>query len=222
MAPHSMRSNGRMSSSVDAFLGALDSGLRTIWGHPHASNPSPAQALASSEAPLSAAERKEAGALMRVNHVGEVCAQALYCAQAVTTANPSLKQTLLRAAQEETDHLSWTRDRLDRLGARPSLLNPLWYSGAFALGMIAGRLGDKWSLGFVQETEKQVEAHLDGHLSRLPVGDIASRAVVARMKADEAAHAAWASAAGGLPLPAPAKALMHVAARVMTTVAYHI
>ena len=217
-----MRSNRDMSSSVDACISAVDSALRTIWGSPRASTPSPARAVAGSEARLSAAERKEAGALMRVNHVGEVCAQALYSAQAVTTADLLLKQELLRAAQEETDHLSWTRERLDKLGARPSVLNPLWYSGAFALGMIAGRLGDKWSLGFVQETEKQVETHLDSHLSRLPVGDIASRAVVARMKADEAAHAAWAEEAGALPLPAPAKALMRAAARVMTTVAHRI
>lgn len=159
---------------------------------------------------------------MRVNHVGEVCAQALYSAQALTTSNQTLRQDLLRAAAEETDHLSWTRESLDRLGARPSLLNPLWYGGAFALGVVAGRMGDGWSLGFVEETERQVAAHLDGHLARLPAADAASRLVVARMKTDEAAHAAWAREAGARTLPPPVKVLMRLAARVMTTVAHRI
>lgn len=217
-----MRSNGSMSQSIDALLSAADRALRTIWGNPQATVPSPAASLPATETTLSPAERQEAGALMRVNHVGEVCAQALYAAQAVTTADPVLRGQLLQAAQEETDHLRWTRDRLDRLGARPSLLNPLWYAGAFGLGLVAGRLGDAWSLGFVRETERQVEAHLDGHLSRLPAGDTASRAVVARMKADEAAHADWARQAGGRDLPAPIPSLMRAAARVMTTVAHRI
>ena len=217
-----MRSNVRMSSSLDTFLVALDGALRTIWGNPHASEQSPAHAFKGSEVGLSAQERREAGALKRVNHVGEVCAQALYSAQSATTTNQALKQEMLRAAREETDHLSWTRERLDRLGARPSFLNPLWYGGAFALGVVAGRLGDAWSLGFVQETEKQVEAHLASHLSRLPPADAASRAVVSRMKADEAAHAEWAREAGARALPPPAKALMRVAARVMTTIAHRV
>lgn len=217
-----MRSNGSMSQSIDALLSAADRALRTIWGNPQAATPSPATGMPAMEDMLSPAERQEAGALMRVNHVGEVCAQALYAAQAVTTADPVLRGQLLQAAQEETDHLRWTRDRLDRLGARPSLLNPLWYAGAFGLGLVAGRLGDAWSLGFVRETERQVEAHLDGHMSRLPAGDAASRAVVARMKADEAAHADWARQAGGRDLPVPIPSLMRAAARVMTTIAHRI
>lgn len=168
------------------------------------------------------AERAKAGALMRVNHVGEVCAQALYTAQAAVTRDPVLRQHFAEAAREETDHLAWTRQRLDALGARPSLLNPLWYAGAFGLGLLAGRLGDPLSLGFVAETEKQVEAHLDGHLDRLPPGDTASRAVVEQMKKDEARHAAEAWDAGAQDLPAPVKGLMRLASRVMTTVAYRV
>lgn len=159
---------------------------------------------------------------MRVNHVGEICAQALYIAQAASTHDASLRAHFEKAALEETDHLAWTRQRLDELGAKPSLLNPLWYAGAFGLGLVAGRLGDPLSLGFVAETERQVEAHLDGHLGRLPHGDTASRAVIVQMKADEARHAAEAVDAGAVELPTPLKGLMRVAARVMTTVAYRI
>ena len=160
---------------------------------------------------------------MRVNHVGEVCAQALYTAQAMTTNDPVLRQHLDAAAREETDHLAWTRQRLDELGDRPSLLNPLWYAGAFGIGWLAGRVGgDKLSLGFVVETERQVEAHLAGHMSRLPAGDAASRAIVAQMKEDEANHAREAAAAGGMPLPAPVRGLMRLAAKVMTTTAHRI
>jgi ubiquinone biosynthesis monooxygenase Coq7 len=168
------------------------------------------------------AERREAGALMRVNHVGEVCAQALYTAQAAVTRDPGLRRHFEEAAREETDHLAWTRQRLDELGARPSILNPLWYAGAFGLGLVAGRLGDPLSLGFVAETERQVEAHLDSHLDRLPSGDSASKAVVEQMKLDEARHASQAVDAGAAELPAPAKALMRVASRVMTTLAHRI
>ena len=167
-------------------------------------------------------ERREAGALMRVNHVGEVCAQALYTAQAAVARDPVLRARLLEASHEETDHLAWTRQRLDELGARPSVLNPLWYAGAFGLGLVAGRLGDPLSLGFVAETERQVEAHLESHLGRLPAADSASRAVVEQMKIDEAQHAAQAIDAGAAELPAPAKALMRLASRVMTTVAHRI
>lgn len=159
---------------------------------------------------------------MRVNHVGEVCAQALYTAQAAVTRDSVLRNHFAEAAREETDHLAWTRQRLDALGARPSLLNPLWYAGAFGLGLLAGRLGDSWSLGFVAETEKQVEAHLDSHMSRLPIADTASRAVVEQMKKDEARHAAEAWNAGARELPAPVKGLMRLASRVMTTVAHRI
>ncbi len=159
---------------------------------------------------------------MRVNHVGEVCAQALYTAQALSTSDPVLKKQLEAAAQEETDHLAWTAERLQELGDRPSLLNPLWYAGAFTLGLVAGRLGDRRSLGFVVETERQVERHLQSHLERLPAGDHASRAIVAQMKVDEAAHAQQALTAGAVELPASAKTLMGAAARVMTTTAHFI
>ena len=173
--------------------------------------------------PLSEPEKRVSGALMRVNHVGEVCAQALYTAQAMTTNDPVLRQHLDAAAREETDHLAWTRQRLDELGDRPSLLNPLWYAGAFGIGWLAGRVGgDKLSLGFVVETERQVEAHLASHMNRLPAGDAASRAIVAQMKEDEANHAREAAAAGGTPLPAPVRGLMRLAAKVMTTTAHRI
>jgi ubiquinone biosynthesis monooxygenase Coq7 len=157
-----------------------------------------------------------------VNHVGEVCAQALYTAQALATRNPGLREHFEKAAAEETDHLAWTEERLRELGDRTSLLNPLWYAGAFGIGLLAGRLGDRVSLGFVIETERQVEAHLQGHLERLPAQDHASRAIVAQMKDDEAAHAAGALSAGGIELPAPVKGLMRAAAKVMTTTAHYI
>ena len=159
---------------------------------------------------------------MRVNHVGEVCAQALYTAQAMATRDPTLRKHLEQAAREETDHLAWTLERIEAMGSRPSLLNPLWYAGAFGLGLLAGHFGDKVSLGFVVETERQVEAHLDSHLGRLPPGDHASRAVVAQMKTDEAAHADKALQAGAVPLPGPVRGLMRMAAKVMTTTAHHI
>lgn len=171
---------------------------------------------------MSAEDKQLAGALMRVNHVGEVCAQALYSAQALATRDENLRAHLLEAAREETDHLAWTRDRMQALGARPSVLNPLWFSGAFALGWVAAKVSDRVSLGFVVETEKQVSQHLQGHLQRLPQADRASRAVVARMKEDEERHAAQAQAAGALQLPTVARGLMKVAAKVMTTTAHRI
>lgn len=211
-----------MASSLDMILGAADSALRTLFAPAHATRTQPVPAPNDPSLPLSDAEQREAGALMRVNHVGEVCAQALYTAQAATTRAPALRRQLLEAADEETDHLAWTRQRLDALGTHASWLNPFWYAGAFTLGLVAGRLGDPWSLGFVAETERQVEAHLDGHLDRLPAGDAASRVVVLQMKEDEARHARWATDAGAAELPAPVKALMRLAARVMTTVAHRI
>jgi ubiquinone biosynthesis monooxygenase Coq7 len=160
---------------------------------------------------------------MRVNHVGEVCAQALYTGQALACRDPSLRSQLAEASREETDHLAWTRQRLDELHDRPSLLNPVWYAGAFAIGFAAGKLGgDQVSLGFVVETERQVEAHLQSHMDLLPAGDTASRAIVAQMKADEIAHAQMAQKAGAVELPPAAKALMKMAAKVMTTVAHRI
>lgn len=205
---------------IDPVLTAADAALRTLFARPHATRATPASSQAPGE--LSEAERREAGALMRVNHVGEVCAQALYTAQAAVARDPALRAHFIEAAHEETDHLAWTRQRLDELGARPSILNPLWYAGAFSLGLVAGRLGDPLSLGFVAETERQVEAHLDSHLDRLPSGDSASRAVVEQMKLDEARHASQAVDAGAAELPAPAKALMRAASRVMTTLAHRI
>ena len=168
------------------------------------------------------AQKRLAGALMRVNHVGEVCAQALYTAQAAVTRDPALRNHLLEAAREETDHLAWTQQRLDALGAHRSLLNPLWFAGAFALGLAAAKVSDRASLGFVAETEDQVATHLASHLTRLPAQDAPSRAVVARMKDDEERHAAQARASGALALPAPARAAMRVAAKVMTTTAHYI
>jgi ubiquinone biosynthesis monooxygenase Coq7 len=161
--------------------------------------------------------------LMRVNHVGEVCAQALYAAQALATRNPQLREQFVQASAEETDHLAWTEARLADLGARPSLLNPLWYAGAFAIGFAAGKLGgDGVSLGFVVETEHQVGAHLGEHLERLPAADLASRAVVAQMQADEAQHAADAQKAGAVDLSQPLREAMRLAAKVMTTVAHRV
>jgi ubiquinone biosynthesis monooxygenase Coq7 len=160
---------------------------------------------------------------MRVNHVGEICAQALYTGQALACQNPALRAKLDAACREETDHLSWTAERLEQLNSRPSLLNPVWYAGAFAIGYAAGKLGgDKLSLGFVVETENQVEAHLAEHLSKLPYNDMASRAIVAQMKTDEAAHARMAQKSGALELPEPVKRMMGASAKVMTTVAHHI
>ena len=205
---------------MDTLINATDSALRTLFAKPRASRPCPT--LAGEHTTLSAPDKALAGALMRVNHVGEVCAQALYAAQALTTQDPVLRKQFIEAAQEEGDHLAWTRQRLGELGARPSLLNPLWYAGAFGLGLLAGRLGDKVSLGFVVETERQVEAHLADHMARLPQGDHESRAIVAQMKDDEARHALEAQSAGALELPAPVKALMGAAAKVMTTVAHRI
>jgi len=206
---------------LDLLLCAADSALRTLFAPARASRPCPT--LPGETSTLSAAEKRDAGALMRVNHVGEICAQALYASQALATRNPALRAHFEIAAREETDHLAWTQARLDELGARPSLLNPLWYAGAFGIGLLAGRLGgDRVSLGFVVETERQVEAHLASHMARLPAGDQASRAIVAQMRDDEARHAAEAQAAGGLELPAPIKSLMRAAAKLMTTTAQRI
>jgi 3-demethoxyubiquinol 3-hydroxylase len=205
---------------MDHLLTTFDTALRTLFAAPHA-----AQACPTASAPpieLSAEEKQHSAGLMRVNHVGEVCAQALYTAQAFATKNEALRTHFTRACVEETDHLAWTAQRLHELGSRPSLLNPLWYAGAFGLGLIAGRLGDAVSLGFVEETEMQVGAHLQSHLNTLPEGDYASRAIVAQMHEDEIRHALDAKAAGAMELPQPVKELMRVAAKVMTTVAQRI
>jgi ubiquinone biosynthesis monooxygenase Coq7 len=207
-------------SPLDRLLAVADTALRAMAGNHHAARPAP-QAAAPDGA-LDATQRRLSGALMRVNHVGEVCAQALYSAQALTTSNPALRRQFEQAAREETDHLVWTEQRLRELGSRPSLLNPLWYAGAFGIGLLAGRAGDAVSLGFVVETERQVEQHLESHLDRLPPGDHASRAIVSHMKDDESSHALAAERAGATPLPLPVRWAMRAAARVMTTTAHYV
>jgi 3-demethoxyubiquinol 3-hydroxylase len=211
---------------MDALINVLDTALRTLAANPHAARPVPTAPVTfntqGTADVLPAADRSAAASLMRVNHVGEVCAQALYSAQALATSNPALKKQFAHAAAEETDHLAWTAQRLSDLGGRPSLLNPLWYAGAFGLGLLAGRLGDKVSLAFLVETEQQVEAHLQGHLERLPAADHASRAIVVQMQLDEAQHALAAQQAGAVQLPTPVKTLMRMASDVMTTVAHRI
>lgn len=208
-----------MSNLVDRWLIAAEAGLRTLSGNARATRERPS---APESKPLTDSERRLAGSLMRVNHVGEVCAQALYQAQALTARTQTQRQQMELAAGEERDHLAWAEARLRELDDRPSLLNPLWYAGAFAIGLAAGRAGDRWSLGFVVETERQVEEHLAGHLDRLPANDAASRAIVAHMKADEAHHAQQAQQAGAEPLPLPLRWLMRGAAKVMTTTAHRI
>lgn len=206
--------------NVDWVIREFDVALRSAFGSMPAARSSPGDAFA--EASLEPAQRELSASLMRVNHVGEVCAQALYQAQALSTRNAALREKFRNAAMEERDHLAWTSSRLDELNARPSVLNPLWYAGAFAIGLLAGRLGDKVSLGFVAETEHQVEEHLLGHLERLPEQDQRSRAIVTQMKADEVKHADDALASGGVHLPAPVRGLMRAAAQVMTTTAHHL
>ena len=205
---------------MDAFLVAVDTALRTLSGGSHAARPCPRAQR--EPAQMSDADKSLAGALMRVNHVGEVCAQALYSAQSLATRDDGLRSQFARAAREETDHLAWTQQRMQELGARPSLLNPLWYGGAFAIGLLAGRAGDALSLGFLVETERQVEQHLEGHLERLPEHDTASRVIVDQMRADEARHADDAAAAGAAALPAPVRWAMRAAARVMTFTAHRV
>ena len=206
--------------SLDELLIATDGALRTLSGASHAARPCPTPATPGPA--LDEPQRRLSGALMRVNHVGEVCAQALYNAQALSTRNAGLRRQFEQAGREETDHLAWTQQRLQELGARRSALNPLWYAGAFGLGLLAGRAGDAISLGFVAETERQVEQHLNAHLDRLPAPDSASRAIVQRMKDDEARHASAAEAAGGTRLTWPVRWAMRQAARVMTTTAHYV
>jgi ubiquinone biosynthesis monooxygenase Coq7 len=208
------------STPWDPLLIAADNALRTLAQASHAARALPAATGPGIE--LSEAEKRLSGALMRVNHVGEICAQALYQAQALTSRSPEVREQMATAAREEVDHLAWTEARLRELGDRPSWLNPLWYAGAFTIGLLAGRAGDHVSLGFVVETERQVEQHLAGHLERLPEQDQRSRAIVEQMKVDEAQHADLAQRAGGVELPSPVKGLMRAAAKVMTTTAHYI
>lgn len=205
---------------IDDFIGAFDRSLRVITGVTVGQRPNPAEKL--QEASLSEQERRHSAGLMRVNHVGEVCAQALYEAQATFAKTDATRKQFREAGQEETDHLAWTAERLQQLGSRTSLLNPLWYAGAYALGAVAARLGDAHSLGFVVETERQVEAHLDSHLDSLPPQDQRSRAIVTQMRDDEIAHAQAAKALGGADLPAPVRGAMRAMAKVMTGTAYYL
>ena len=204
----------------DRLISAFDNGLRTLLAPAHAARPVPGGSMAETE--MTAAERQLAVSLMRVNHSGEICAQALYQGQALTARDAAARAALEQAAAEETDHLAWTAHRIDELGGRLSLLNPLWYAGSVALGAAAGLLGDKWNLGFLAETERQVEGHLEGHLDRLPPQDEKSRAIVDQMKSDEARHARSAVEHGAAELPEPVKRAMKLGSRVMTRTAYWI
>ena len=205
---------------LDRLIVAFDNGLRTLLAPAHSARPVPGDAV--DEADMSAPERQVAAALMRVNHTGEICAQALYQGQALTARNAGARAALEQAAAEETDHLAWTAQRVNELGGRTSLLNPLWYAGSFALGAAAGFLGDKWNLGFLAETERQVEGHLESHLDRLPAQDEKSRAIVNEMKIDEARHARTAIDHGAAELPDPVKLAMKLGSRLMTRTTYWI
>lgn len=206
--------------TLDSAIAAVDRALRAVFAPARASRPAPATPGA--PAPLTDTQRRQSAALMRVNHAGELAAQALYHGQAVGARQPATRALLMSAAASESDHLAWCETRLKELGSRPSLLNPLWYAGSFAIGALAAMLGDRVSLGFVTETERQVEGHLEEHLTRLAPGDARSRAILEVMRAEEIAHGASAAAAGGQRLPAPVRALMRRAARVMTSTAYWI
>ncbi len=206
--------------NLDNLIAAFDNSLRTVFAPARAGRANPAGEIA--EADLGEAGKRESEALMRVNHVGEVCAQALYQGQALTARNPEARAALEEAAREETDHLAWCEDRIEELGGRKSLLNPLWYAGSFALGATAGVLGDKWNLGFLAETERQVEAHLDEHLRQLPEQDAKSRAIVEQMKEDEIRHAQTAVHYGAAELPPPVKLAMRGMSMVMKRIAHRI
>jgi len=207
---------------MDTLIREFDVALRAIAGATRAGRANPADRLAPDTEGMSADERRHVAGLMRVNHVGEVCAQALYQAQKLTARSAQVRAQMDTAAQEEEDHLAWCAERLRELGSRPSLLNPVWYAGAFAIGVLAGRAGDRVSLDFVAETERQVEHHLNGHLDCLPEADGRSRAILEQMRDDEVRHGDAARAAGGVPLPGPVRALMRVASKVMTSTAYRI
>ena len=211
----------RHYSLIDQFLMHTDTALRTVAGKPQPTHrPYPAEDQ--EECPLEAAESRRVAGLMRVNHSGEVSAQALYQGQSITARNDEVREKLQQAALEENDHLVWTENRLQELGERTSLLNPLWYAGSFAIGAFAGALGDKWNLGFLAETEHQVVKHLDEHLGKIPASDERSRVILEQMKIDEAKHATTALDHGGAKLPTPVKLLMQAMSKVMTRTAYWI
>lgn len=212
--------NSRQYNAVDRLLMGLDEGLRTVGARPPASRASPADDLEDGE--MTRSEREWCARLMRVDHAGEVSAQALYQGQALTARTDALREKLEQAADEELDHLAWCRERLEELDARASLLNPLWYAGSFAFGALAGVAGDRWSLGFLAETERQVVDHLDGHLQEMPRADRRSRAILERMRAEEEQHATGAHRHGGYPLPGPVRTLMRGISRVMTRTALWI
>lgn len=207
--------------TLDKAIAVMDMGLRTAFSPAVASRPYPAS-HASPDADLTDQERAHAAALMRINHVGEVCAQALYSGQALVSRDPANVEALKQASREEVDHLAWCEQRINELGGRKSLLNPVWFGASFGLGVAAGLLGDRWNLGFLAETEHQVSAHLQSHLQELPVQDLASRAIVSQMKIDEEQHADTAERLGGAPLPTPVKLAMRLASKVMTRTAYHL
>jgi len=210
------------SRVIDSLLVAADEALRALSGATSAARPSPARESAGEPGPARAEDRELSGRLMRVNHTGEVCAQALYSGQALVARDARVRAALQGAASEERDHLAWCRERLGELGSRASILDPLWYAGSFGWGVASGLAGDRWSLGFLAETEDQVERHLDGHLGRLPRDDRASRAIVLRMREDENRHGAAGRALGARELPGPVKAAMRAAARVMTGTTYWV
>jgi len=206
--------------SPDALILQVDKVVRTLFASAASRRPHPDEGVGECE--MTEAERRHAAGLMRINHSGEVCAQALYQGQAMTARNPEAARALLEASDEETEHLAWCERRLVELGSRKSLLNPLWYAGSFGLGVVAGALGDKWNLGFLAETERQVEGHLEGHLRSLPENDQKSRAIVEQMKVDEMKHADTAIAHGGAPLPAPVRSAMQVTSKILTFAAYRV
>lgn len=210
----------RSLSPLDRLLAGCERALEAVAGSPQAMRPSPGDSVA--EVPLDETERRHVAGLMRVNHTGEVCAQALYLGQAALARRADNRAHLLHAASEETDHLAWCAQRLQQLHSRPSLLNPLWYAGSYAIGALAALAGDPLSLGFVVETERQVETHLAEHIERLPAQDACSRAVLTQMQADEVRHAQAAQQRGGIDLPFPLPGLMHLSSLVMKTVAYRI
>ena len=210
----------RAHHPIDFWLGELQGALNTVFARPAAQRPNPADAHA--EAALDESARRHAAGLMRINHTGEVCAQALYSGQAAVARDGAVRAQLHEAAQEETDHLAWCAARLDDLHSRPSLLNPIWYAGSYAIGVAAGLRGDGWNLGFVVETERQVEAHLAEHLQTLPAADARSRAVLEVMKADEARHAEHALESGARTLPAPIPLAMAAVSRLMKAAAYRL
>ncbi len=205
---------------IDQFIIELDRALRTIAAPARSQRPIPG--ASSPDIELDDAQRRHVAGLMRVNHCGEICAQALYQGQALTSRDPAIRDALRQAADEETEHLAWTASRISELGGRQSLLNPLWYAGSLSLGVAAGLLGDKWNLGFLAETERQVEAHLDGHLAEIPEDDVRSRAIVDQMRLDEIQHAETAVAHGAAELPPPIKGAMRLMAKVMTGLAYRL